>query len=165
MEERRVLFLFPLFSDTRSIGLKKTKGLTFTIHKFWRNRVPGSEAAGAEEYKVLVTCWRLKEECQRQIQTVKTECPREVSGSRSFAAWIRYVVCCEPAEMPGPTHVWRLKGKMLFVLIEDYDSTGLGKEPEVIMRLPLNPRCSTDTQEPSVWKSSRFGLMFLLLSF
>jgi len=87
MEERRVLFAFPLFSDTRTTGLKKTKGLTSTIHKFCRKRYPGSEAAGVKEYKVhhLLTLV-LKAECQRQILPVRTECPREVSGSRSFAA-------------------------------------------------------------------------------
>lgn len=87
MGKRRVLFIFPLFSDTRTIGLKKTKGLTFTIHKFCRNRDPGSEAAGVKEYKVhhLLTLV-LKGKCQRQILPFRTECPGEVSGSRSFAA-------------------------------------------------------------------------------
>lgn len=81
------MFLFPLFSDTRTTGVKKTKGLTFTIHKFCRNRDPGSEAVGVKEYKVhhLLTLV-LKGERQRQILTVRTECPREVSGSRSFTA-------------------------------------------------------------------------------
>lgn len=78
------------FSDTGATALKKTKGLTFTIHKFCRNRDPGSEAAGVKEYRVhhLLTLV-LKGECQRQILPVRTECPREVSGSGSFAAWIR----------------------------------------------------------------------------
>lgn len=81
---------FLYFFDTRSTGLKKTKSLTLTIHKFCRNRNPGSEAAGVKEYKVhhLLTL-ALKGECQRQILLVRTECPREVSGSRSFPAWIR----------------------------------------------------------------------------
>lgn len=51
------------------------------------------QALKLQEWKntKFITCWHSswKGECQRQILPVRTECPSVVSGSRSFAAWIR----------------------------------------------------------------------------
>ena len=63
-------FLTPELQAWKKKNNKKTKPkcLTFTIHKFCRNKYPGSEAVGVKECKVhhLLTVV-LKREHQRQI--------------------------------------------------------------------------------------------------